>query len=336
MMMNTPPNLAEADTARSPQQRARSAEPGTDSGPAGSFARLLAGSGGQTTGAAASPDPALTITPPGALPEELLAEALAEALVAAIETGKIVPPDGEVLPPGFLVRGPAGTTAQPATGDDAPLARMVDMLRALQGFAGQLQPAAEGERPLQPMGEFRVIEQTEPARLLSTALASQATPPAGLATTSATAATPAAAATPPSVPIAVAPGRPDWSEAVGQRVLWMVSHKTQAAEIRLNPPELGPVEVKVRTDDDGVRLSFAAGNAAVREALESAAPRLREMFLAEGLRLENLDIGQRHAGGERGGEPGDAGLHDGGVDEDADQPVRTALPERVGIVDVFV
>lgn len=331
MMLDLPPTRAEADAARSPKPHATATEPGAEAESAHPFAQLLAA--GEPAGPASTPG---RIEGAGDdEPTTVSEEALAAALVAAIESGKFVPPAGESLPPGHLIRGPAGLPGDPAASDDTLLVRMIDMLRTLQGFAGQPQPAGAGEMPLQAGLELKAFEQFDSARLLSTALGTQAPVSAASATAGTTQ---AGAATPPAVPIPMAPGRPDWSAAVGQRVLWMVSHKTQVAELRLNPPELGPVEVKVRTDDDGVRLSFAAGNAAVREALEAAAPRLREMFLAEGLRLENMDIGQRHAGGGRGEEPGGtAGLDGaGGEEADAESPARAALPRHAGLVDCFV
>lgn len=333
MMLDMPPARAEAESARAPKPNATATEPGTEGNSARPFARLLAA--GEPDDAASTPGP---MTGAGDdAPASETEEALAAALVAAIESGKFVPPAGQSLPSGDLIRGPAGRSGDPVTPDDNALMRMLDMLRTLQGIAGQSQPAGAGEMPLQPGFELKAVEQFDSARLLSTALGAQAqapvpAPPATAGTLQ------AAAAAPPSVPIPMAPGRPDWSAAVGQRVLWMISHQTPTAALRLNPPELGPVEVKVRSDDDGVRLSFAAGNAAVREALESAAPRLREMFLAEGLRLENMDIGQRHAGDGRGEAPAGTASLDGGGGEDVDveSPAGAALPQRAGLVDCFV
>lgn len=333
MMLDMPPTLAEADAPRAAKPRAAGAEPGNEGETAHPFALLLAA--GMPVDAAAW-SRLMSGAGDGA-PETATEEALAAALAAAIESGKIVPPAGQFMPPAHMILAPAGMPGNPAAPDDALLTRMIDMLRTLQGLANHALPAGAGETPTQPGHEMKAVEQFDSARLLSTTLGAQAQAPVSAASPATTGSTPAAA-TPPSVPIAVPPGRPDWSAAVGQRVLWMVSHKTQAAELRLNPPELGPVEVKVRTDEDGVRLSFAAGNAAVREALESAAPRLREMFLAEGLRLENLDIGQRHAGaGRDDGSGGIAGPDDAtGEDADPQATDRSARPQRAGLVDCFV
>lgn len=282
-------------------------------------------------------------------------EALARALFMALQGGKTLPPGGGALPLPSQLPGQSGTLpagfpapvagADPADGPTEAMARMLDLLRTLQGVTDP--PAAsDGDLPVLQRAELKLLESTEAGRLLLAASppAASATATAGPASaaTASTAAAPTTgtAATPPSLPITTAPDQPGWDQAVGQRVLWMVANKSQVAELRLTPPELGPLEVKVRQDDDGLRLTFAAGNGAVRDALEAAAPRLREMFQAEGLRLENLDIGQRQADGERAGDPAmaEAGAGDGAVGEEAESgtPTRAVRVTALGLVDLFV
>jgi flagellar hook-length control protein FliK len=326
MMLSLPPTLAEADAARSPKPPAVATEPGKDRDFPHPFALLLA---------ADEPAPEGMLTPAGdAGVASGLEDASAEVLIAAPEAGKLVPLIGEQLPPSQRARGPAlSPGGQSGATGDSPLTRMIDMLRTLHGLVG---PAVgEGETPLQVRPELKALELSETVRLLTSTTGAQYQAP--VPATTVAAGTPlAAAAAPPSVPISVALGRPDWSEAVGQRVLWMLSNNTKVAELRLNPPELGPVEVRVRTDDDGVRLNLAAGNAAVREALEAAAPRLREMLLAEGLRLEHMDIGQQHAGAGQHSDPEPTARHHGADGDDVDAPERAAGPSRAGLVDCFV
>lgn len=288
-------------------------------------------------------------------------EALARALFTALQGGKVLPPGGEGLPQlqpqgpqlaaqaGLLPAGAVAPAAGMDTGDAATeaMSRMLDLLRTLQGVADPA-VASDGDLPVLQRAEMKLLESTEAGRLLlaanppaagTTATAAAGTVSPATATTTA-APTAGAAATPPSLPIATAPDQPGWDEAVGQRVLWMVANKSQVAELRLSPPELGPLEVKVRHDDDGLRLTFAAGNGAVRDALEAAAPRLREMFQAEGLRLENLDIGQRQADGERAGESATAEADgaDGSLGEEAEAETATRAVRvtALGLVDLFV
>ena len=85
---------------------------------------------------------------------------------------------------------------------------------------------------------------------------------------------------------------PGWSQGVAERVAWMVQGNFQNAEIKLNPAHLGPLEIKMSIHDDKASISFISAHAPVREALDQALPRLREMFEQQGLQLGNVDVSQ--------------------------------------------
>ena len=131
-----------------------------------------------------------------------------------------------------------------------------------------------------------------------------------------------------------------WDGAVGDRVMWLVNQRLQGAEIRLNPPELGPIEVRINMQGDQAQVSFSAQHASVREALEAAIPRLRDMFGSAGLDLGDVNVsrhssGQPNAGhGGRGDPPGfataDLMEHDEGTVIDA----ATGQRPR-GMIDLF-
>jgi flagellar hook-length control protein FliK len=93
-------------------------------------------------------------------------------------------------------------------------------------------------------------------------------------------------------PVSVTPQNPAWTQQVGERIQWMVNQQMQKAEIRLDPPELGSLEVRVVMQKDHAQVSFAAPHIQVRDALEAAIPRLREMLMDQGLNLADVDIGQ--------------------------------------------
>ena len=81
-----------------------------------------------------------------------------------------------------------------------------------------------------------------------------------------------------------------WGEEVGSRVKWMVSSQVQSAELKMNPANLGPVEVKISVQNDQTTIHFSAQNGAVREALDAAMPRLREMLGDNGVNLADVDV----------------------------------------------
>lgn len=85
---------------------------------------------------------------------------------------------------------------------------------------------------------------------------------------------------------------PAWSQGLTNQVAWMVQGNIQSAEIRLNPAHLGPLEVKLSIEDDVARLSFISSHAPVREALDAAMPRLREMLEQQGISLADVDVSQ--------------------------------------------
>jgi flagellar hook-length control protein FliK len=81
-----------------------------------------------------------------------------------------------------------------------------------------------------------------------------------------------------------------WDAAIAERVMWMVQGDQQSAKLQLNPPQLGPLEVRVSVHQDQTSVSFIAQHAPVREALEAALPRLREMFDQQSLQLVRADV----------------------------------------------
>jgi len=96
--------------------------------------------------------------------------------------------------------------------------------------------------------------------------------------------------TPP--PLNVPPQHPGWNQSVGERLQWMVGQNLQSADIRLDPPELGSLEVRIQIHKDHASITFAAPNPQVRDALESAVPRLREMMNDIGLSLGDVNVSQ--------------------------------------------
>ena len=94
-------------------------------------------------------------------------------------------------------------------------------------------------------------------------------------------------------------GQPGWDVEVGNRIRWMVGQNNSGLELRLNPAELGSVEVKLSSEGERTNITFFAANSAAREALEAALPRLREMFADSGMQLANADVSDQSLQQER-------------------------------------
>ena len=94
----------------------------------------------------------------------------------------------------------------------------------------------------------------------------------------------------PQTEIAEAFGKPAWSQGMGKQILWMANQNISSAEIRLNPAHLGPIEVRLDISEDQINVALSSRHAVVREAMEMALPKLREMFDSNGLSLADTDI----------------------------------------------
>ncbi len=130
---------------------------------------------------------------------------------------------------------------------------------------------------------------------------------------------------------------PQFAPALSQQVVWMADKDAHVAELRINPPELGPVEVRLQLKGDEAAVQFVSAHAEVRDALEGSLARLRDSLAQAGIQLGEASIGadsfrgQQHAnGGNAGNAPSSA--------RDADTSWSVAQPAarlQHGLVDLF-
>jgi flagellar hook-length control protein FliK len=85
-------------------------------------------------------------------------------------------------------------------------------------------------------------------------------------------------------------GEKGWGEAVAQRVSLMLGRQEQKLEMQLNPPNLGPMEVRLSLGGEQASVVFASQHAGVREALAAATPRLTALLADQGIVLTNVQV----------------------------------------------
>jgi flagellar hook-length control protein FliK len=126
----------------------------------------------------------------------------------------------------------------------------------------------------------------------------------------------------------------------------MVAGKEQSASLTLNPPDLGPMQVVLNVTNDQATVTFTAAQPEVRQALENAMPKLREMMNENGIALGNATVNagmpdQRQAQNGEQQSRGQAGhTRFGGKDGDDAQVTTSATARQVrttgaGLVDTF-
>lgn len=132
-------------------------------------------------------------------------------------------------------------------------------------------------------------------------------------------------------------GDDGFDQAIGARIGWLADQKIGHAHIRLNPEDLGPVDVRLQMNGDKVHASFSSPHVDVRQALESSLPRLRELLGEQGFQLAHADVGQQHSGdGNPGSQAGGGGRGGDGEPSLGDSTVSASqLIRQRGLLDAY-
>ncbi len=83
-----------------------------------------------------------------------------------------------------------------------------------------------------------------------------------------------------------------WGDELSSKMAWMVGRDIKVASLRVTPENLGPIEIRIQIKNELVDVHFNSSHSQVRESIEAAVPRLREMFNDQFMRLENVNISQ--------------------------------------------
>lgn len=138
-------------------------------------------------------------------------------------------------------------------------------------------------------------------------------------------------------------GTSGWDQALGQKVVWMVAGAQQSASLTLNPPDLGPLQVVLNVTNSQATANFFSTQPEVRQALEAALPRLREMLGDAGIQLGQANVSagapHQHQQGGSGEQRQTSRRSDQGGGDSVELPLnatRGTLPAgRQGMVDTF-
>ncbi|MEN2396166.1 flagellar hook-length control protein FliK [Pseudomonas halotolerans] len=112
------------------------------------------------------------------------------------------------------------------------------------------------------------------------------------------AATPKTAnAIPVNQPIAM--NQSGWTEEVVNRVMYLSSVNLKAADIQLQPAELGRLDIRVNmVPDQQTQVTFMSAHSGVREALEGQMHRLRDSFAQQGMGQVDVSVSDQSRGSQ--------------------------------------
>lgn len=154
------------------------------------------------------------------------------------------------------------------------------------------------------------------------------------------------AATPATGPTVATPlHQPGWDADLGRQVV-MLARDTQSgvqtAQLRLDPPDLGPLRISLSLNDGLASAVFVSAHASVRQAVEAALPQLSQQLAQAGISLGQTHVGdQGQAGFSFAEGEGGSGTRQGasslehGVAAAETVPVSTRTVAANALVDTF-
>jgi flagellar hook-length control protein FliK len=116
--------------------------------------------------------------------------------------------------------------------------------------------------------------------------------------------------------------QPGGEQRLAEQVRWSVEQGLETAEIKLHPPSLGALDVRLVQEGDKTHVQFVSAHPITREVLEAAVPRLRDALAQDGVLLGNVSVSDQAPNdrGETGREHGQsAGAGDLEAEEDEDR-----------------
>ena len=124
-----------------------------------------------------------------------------------------------------------------------------------------------------------------------------------------------------------------WSEEVVNRVMYLSSANLKSADIKLEPAELGRLDIRVNiAADQSAQVNFVSGHAGVREALDSQMHRLREMLAQQGMGQVDVNVSDQPRNWQGSGQEQQSQSRSGGHRLESggeEEPIEAAVAPRV-------
>jgi flagellar hook-length control protein FliK len=239
-----------------------------------------------------TPDGASSPAGTGAAAQALMAAAIAQGTSApttqSAPADDLATPDTGAAPQGALGPGAAPATAvaaaaaAAATHSSATIAAAVRAATALSiaqavsasAGAGAADKHSRGSDPDSSPTVMSNDGTAGAAQLITSSAATDASPP-------------------PTLKVSAGVDTAEFGQGVADRVSVMMDSNLTSAKLQVNPPALGPIEVRIALQGGHAQVWFTSHSAVTRDALESSSPKLREMLGAQGFGQVSVDISQR-------------------------------------------
>ncbi len=237
-----------------------------------------ANSGADATGAAGSPAAAAAPVLPDSGTAEAAAAAAAERLAAVPDSG----PGPQAKSPASLAPAGGNAPGSTAAASDAPSAAgpavpasAIPVL-AQQNSGGADKHAHDGA-------------SSTPGGNSIDATASMVAGEAGVRGLGTVQGAASAMGTPPPPDL----HSPQFPDQIAAHVSYLVDQNLNGATLQVNPPQLGPIELRVSVDAGHAQVWMSAHSAATCDALQQSSSKLRDMLASQGFGQVSVDVSQR-------------------------------------------
>jgi flagellar hook-length control protein FliK len=134
--------------------------------------------------------------------------------------------------------------------------------------------------------------------------------------------------------------QPEASNQLKEKMLMMVKDKVHTAEIRLDPSELGSMQIKISLQQDQMSVQFMVQQGNAKELMEQQMPKLKELLQQQGIELSQGSVQQQNqsSSGQDGGRRTAGGTGSGNgqaLSEELTEPVVLPTKTSDRVVDYY-
>ncbi|AWN74354.1 flagellar hook-length control protein FliK [Legionella anisa] len=91
-----------------------------------------------------------------------------------------------------------------------------------------------------------------------------------------------------TIPIEI--NKPEWAKQFSDHIIWLGQHEVKSALIKINPEDLGPLEISIKVINDSASINITTHSHQIRAIIDQSLPKLQAMMAEQGLNLSEVHI----------------------------------------------
>lgn len=129
--------------------------------------------------------------------------------------------------------------------------------------------------------------------------------------------------------------RSDAAKALFDKANMLLNLNLKEAEIRLDPPELGSMQIRIRSDAEQAQINFVVQSQQAKEMLEQSMGRLREMLAEQGINLGESNVSEQGQSEQQTAENSGSSLPNEGNVESSGEVSEQILSKQQDGIDFY-